>query len=67
MNMMEMMVNKIFGNNPAFKRAQEMATGKSEKEIQQIAINLCKEKGIDINKAYSEFQKQFCEILQNMK
>lgn len=53
MNMMNM-----FQNNPLFLRAQQMAQGKSEKEMEQIANNLCKQRGININDAFEQF-KQF--------
>lgn len=39
-------------NNTLFKRAQEMAKGKDENELKQIAQNICKEKGIDYEKAF---------------
>jgi hypothetical protein len=41
-----------------FQRAQQMVQGKSEKEIEQIASNLCKQRGININDAFEQF-KQF--------
>ena len=53
MNMMNM-----FQNNPLFQRAQQMVQGKSEQEIEQIASNLCKQRGININDAFEQF-KQF--------
>lgn len=59
MNTLEAMLNQMFANNPAFKRAQEMSAGKSPQEIQQIAANLCKQRGIDINAAYKQFTQQF--------
>lgn len=59
MNPLEPMLNQMFANNPAFRRAQEMAAGKSPKEIQQIAANLCQQRGIDMNEAYKQFTKQF--------
>lgn len=46
-------------SNPLFLRAQEMARGKSNDEIREIALNICKEKGIDFDMAFSQFQKQF--------
>ena len=46
-------------SHPLFKRAQEMAQGKSETELQQIALNLCKERGLDFEEAFAAFQKQF--------
>lgn len=52
MNMMSM-----FQNNPMFQRAQQMVQGKSEQEIEQIASNLCKQRGININDAFEQFKK----------
>lgn len=52
------MMNNIL-SNPLFQRAQEMARGKSEPEIRQIAMNICQEKGIDMNQAYENFKQQF--------
>ena len=46
-------------SNPLFQRAQEMAKGKNSQELQQIAMNICQEKGIDINQAYESFKQQF--------
>ena len=43
-------INSMFQQNlqgnPLFKRAQQMANGKSEAELRQIAQNLCQQKGI---------------------
>jgi hypothetical protein len=36
-----------------------MAAGKSNEELQKIALNLCKERGLDFEEAFSAFQKQF--------
>lgn len=36
-----------------------MAKGKSEAEIIQIARNICREKGINFDEAYSIFQSQY--------
>jgi hypothetical protein len=46
-------------SHPLFKRAQEMAAGKSNEELQKIALNLCKERGLDFEEAFAAFQKQF--------
>lgn len=46
-----------YQNNPLFSRAQLMANGKSDTELQQIAQNLCKEKGIDFNAALQQFRQ----------
>lgn len=47
------------GNNPLYQRAQQMAQGKSEAEVRQIAQNLCQQRGIDINQAWQQFQSMF--------
>ena len=52
------MMNNLI-SNPLFLRAQEMAKGKSEIELQQIAMNICREKGLDMNQAYENFKEQF--------
>jgi hypothetical protein len=43
-------------NNPLYKRAEQMAQGKSDDELKQVAINLCKQRGIDLEQAYKQFQ-----------
>lgn len=46
--------------NPLFQRAQEMANGKSEQELEQIARNLCQQRGINFEDAFNQFkQSQF--------
>lgn len=60
--MQEMMLKMMQGqlqNNPLFRRAQQMADGKSEKELEQIAKNLCEQRGINIDQAMEQFKKQF--------
>lgn len=51
-------MDNVFQNNPLFQRAKQMVSGKSEKELEQVAMNLCKQRGIDINQAFEQF-KQF--------
>ena len=48
----------LFSNNPLFARAQQMAEGKTPEELQQIALNIYKEKGLDMNQMLQQF-KQF--------
>ena len=43
-------------SNPYFQQAERMANGKSEKEIMEIAKNICREKGINIDEAYAQFK-----------
>ena len=48
--MMSQMQNQLM-NNPLFKRAQEMASGKTEQELEQIAKNSCQQRGINLDEA----------------
>lgn len=47
-NPMEEM-QKIFGNSPEWQQFKQLTHGKNEKELEQVARNLAKTKGIDIN------------------
>ena len=46
-------------NNPLFQRAQQMADGKNEDQLEQTARNLCKQSGIDFDTAFAEFKRQY--------
>ena len=60
MNQMEIkMMQQVAKNNPMFARAQQMAAGKTP---EQVAENLCKQRGIDINAAMQQFQNQFSSM-----
>jgi len=61
--MIQQIVSRKLKNNPLFRRAQQMASGKSEDELKQIACNLCKQGGIDIEEAYKQFERQFPEMI----
>lgn len=54
--MMQNMIQQMIKGNPLYKRAEQMAQGKSEDELKQIAVNLCQQRGININEAYKQFQ-----------
>lgn len=58
MNQLEMM----FRDNPLFARAKQMAQGKSENELKQVANNLCKQRGISLDDAYTQFQSQMKQM-----
>lgn len=62
MNPMEMIMNQMFGNNPMFQRARQMVEGKNEQEIKQIASNLCRQRGINIDDAFKQFQTQMKQM-----
>lgn len=42
-------MQSVFGNNPAYNRAMEMAKGKKPQEMEQVIKNMAKERGIDEN------------------
>lgn len=50
------MVNLAMRNNPMFKRAQQMMQGKNEQQLEDIAKNLCKQRGVDLDTAVKRFQ-----------
>lgn len=58
MNPMQMMMNQLNGN-PLFQQAQNMAQGKSPEQLRQTCENLCRQKGVDFNAAWNQFQSQF--------
>ena len=43
-------------NNPFFANILQLAKSNKTSEIEQIAINICKEKGIDFNKEFNSFK-----------
>ena len=45
------MVQSMFGSNPLFQRAVEMAKGKSPEEIKQTALNIAQQRGISKEQA----------------
>lgn len=55
--MMSQMMNQQLQNNPLFQRAQEMARGKSTQELEQVARNLCQQRGIDLDSAMNQFKQ----------
>lgn len=57
--MMKSMMHQMMKNNPMFQRAIQMAQGKSQNELEQIAENLCKQRGIKIEDAKKQFSSIF--------
>lgn len=56
MNPMMLLLQQNINSNPLFLQAQKMTQGKNEAEIMMIARNICREKGIDFDSAFSNFQ-----------
>ena len=63
MGMMGTNPNQIMQNmlyqNPLFQRAVQMAQGKSESELMQVAENICREKGINVEQAKQAYMSMF--------
>ena len=55
----QMIGNNIVMSNPMARNAMKMAQNGDSKGIEQMARNLCKEKGIDFDKSFSDFKNQF--------
>lgn len=54
--MMGQMMSEQLQQNPLFQRAQQMAQGKSPEELEQVARNLCSQRGIDMDQAMAQFK-----------
>lgn len=68
MQIMNIMKNKspqetiisIIGNqNPIINNLMKLAKSGNKSEIEDIARNMCKEKGIDFDKEFSSFMENF--------
>ena len=44
--------------NPMMSQLMQMAKNGNTKQIEQFARNVCKERGMDFDKSFSEFMKQ---------
>lgn len=60
----QQMVQQLMGNsqlmqNPIAKNAMQMAQSGDTKGIEQMARNLCKEKGLNPDEAMNQIKKQF--------
>lgn len=56
---MQMMNNLQIANNPMAKNMIEMAKNGNLQGIEEMGRNIAKEKGIDFDKAFSDFKSQF--------
>lgn len=57
MNMTNILLQQL-STHPLFIRAKQMSQGKSKEEIEQIAKNLCVERGLNYDEALNAFQNQ---------
>ena len=56
---MQMMNNPQIANNPMAKNMIEMAKNGNLQGIEEMGRNIAKERGIDFDKAFSDFKGQF--------
>ena len=56
MTPIEMMMQAMIQQNPAMKQALPFVMGKDPKQLEMVARNLCKERGIDVNQALQQAQ-----------
>lgn len=56
---MRMMNNPQIANNPMAKNMFEMAKNGNLKGIEEMGRNIAKERGVDFDKAFSDFKNQF--------
>ncbi|HIS12696.1 MAG TPA: hypothetical protein IAB40_06290 [Candidatus Onthocola stercoravium] len=55
----QMITNMISQNsNPMMQNLMKMAQNGNTQEVENFARNICKEKGIDFDKEFSNFMKQ---------
>lgn len=52
------MMFKMFGNNPMFQRAQQMAQGRNTSQMEEVCRNVCKQRGFDFDEMKANFEKQ---------
>lgn len=55
-NPMQMM-QQMFGNDPAFNRAVQMAQGKNPQQIETVMKNLCEQRGMDFDQIKQTFNQ----------
>ena len=56
---MRMMNDPQIANNPMAKNMFEMAKNGNLKGIEEMGMNIAKERGVDFDKAFSDFKNQF--------
>ena len=50
-------LNEQITSSPLYLRAQEMAKGRTPQELEQVARNICDQKGIKYDDAYKAFSQ----------
>jgi len=55
----QMVMNMMGNNNPMINNLMNMAKNGDNKGIENFARNVCKEKGMDFDKEFQDFMKNF--------
>ena len=57
MNLMEQqLISQMQNSNPAlFNRVMQMMSGKTQQQMQEVVLNVARERGIDINKFAGQY------------
>ena len=57
MNLMEQqLISQMQNSNPAlFNRVMQIMNGKTQQQMQEVVLNVARERGIDINKFASQY------------
>lgn len=61
-NPMQMLFS-MFGGNAQFQRACQMVQGKTPQQMQETAKNLCKQRGIEFDKAVQQMQQMGVDVM----
>ena len=64
-NLAQMLINTMIQQNPAVKQALPFIQGKNPQQLEMIARNLCKERGINVEDALKQAQAMMRNM--NMK
>lgn len=51
------MMQQMFGSDPAFNRAVQMAQGKNPQQIETVMKNLCEQRGMDFDQIKQTFNQ----------
>lgn len=60
-------MQNILGSNPQFQRVMQMVDGKTPEEMQQVAMNLCEQQGIDFSQAVNQMKSMGLNIPEDPK
>lgn len=56
------MMNNLLSTNPQYQRVLQMVNGKSPNQMREVAMNLCKEQGIDFEQACNQMRQMGLKI-----